>query len=217
VGQDTTRLIVIARVRFYEEGLAWALGRTDGFEVAGSARTVDHAVELLDSVAPVDVVLLDASMDDAGPAVGRLRRRAGGVPVVALGLGEQEDRIIELAEAGAAGFVTRDASLDELITTVRAVARGESPCSPLTTAMLLRRMAAMAGSRVIADPDAQPLTSREREVVGLIDRGLSNKEIASRLQIELPTVKNHVHHVLEKLNVKRRAEAVAALRRAGEL
>jgi ATP/maltotriose-dependent transcriptional regulator MalT len=87
--------------------------------------------------------------------------------------------------------------------------------SPAVAAVLLRRVAALGGERGAGDGPA--LTRRERQIVGLIGRGLSNKEIAGTLRIELPTVKNHVHNILEKLRVERRAEAVSVARARGEL
>jgi len=119
--------------------------------------------------------------------------------------------VIACAEAGVSGYVTREASLDELTGVVESVARGESPCSPRISALLLRRVAETAGRRTETDA-ARRLTRREAEIVGLIDEGLSNKQIAGRLSIELATVKNHVHSILEKLQVERRAEAAARVR-----
>jgi two-component system nitrate/nitrite response regulator NarL len=98
---------------------------------------------------------------------------------------------------------------------VRSVTRGETLCSPRIAATLFRRVAALAADRRVGDERTlRRLTRRERQIVDLIADGLSNKEIAHRLQIEFATVKNHVHNILEKLQVTRRADAVAALRRA---
>jgi DNA-binding NarL/FixJ family response regulator len=94
------------------------------------------------------------------------------------------------------------------------VTRGEFLCSPGTAATLLRRVAALAAERHTADNGAR-LTPREQQVVRLIDEGLSNKEIARRLSIEVRTVKNHVHSILEKLQVRRRGEAAARMRAVG--
>ena len=109
--------------------------------------------------------------------------------------------------------MTSDASVAELVAAIESVARGESLCTPSVAAALMRRLASLARSWADADP-IEPLTRREREILELIDEGLSNKQIAQRLRIELPTVKNHVHHILGKLGVHRRAEAAALARAA---
>ena len=115
------------------------------------------------------------------------------------------------AEAGVAAFVTRDTSLDGLTATLECVAQGGARCSPRATAALLRRLASLADGRPPATRGAQ-LTPREREILTLIDQGRSNKQIARQLQIQLATVKNPVHSVLEKLQVERRGAAAAAMR-----
>ena len=117
------------------------------------------------------------------------------------------------AEAGAAGYLLRSDPLVELVAVIGSVARGETRCSPRVAAALLRRVATLSHER---RHQAEPtrLTAREREVLQLVDDGLSNKQIARRLSIELRTVKNHVHHILEKFQVHRRAEAAARFRMA---
>jgi DNA-binding NarL/FixJ family response regulator len=125
-----------------------------------------------------------------------------------------EDQVVACAEAGIAGYVDRDASLRDLVATVRSVARGELLCSPRIAARLMRRVAELADQPRPPQTPAH-LTRREREVVALIDEGLSNKEIAQRLNIELPTVKHHVHNVIEKLGVRSRLQAAAHVRRRG--
>ncbi|HEX7241600.1 MAG TPA: response regulator transcription factor, partial [Longimicrobiaceae bacterium] len=124
---------------------------------------------------------------------------------------ETEDVVLACAEAGVSGYVSRGASLDDLVGALRSVARGELVCSPHIAGSLFRRVAALSERRE-ASP-AAVLTPREREILGLIDQGLSNKEISRRLRIELSTVKNHVHNLLEKLQVSRRGAAAACLRR----
>jgi DNA-binding NarL/FixJ family response regulator len=200
------RALVASDIRLYREGLAAGLAGSR-VEVAGTAADAASTVELARSLAP-DVVLVDLVMAGWEDAV---RTVAGGARVVVLGVREVEDEVIACAEAGVAGYVTREASLEELTDVVEGVARGESPCSPRISALLLRRVAETAGRRREA-PSAERLTRREAEIVGLIDEGLSNKQIAGRLSIELATVKNHVHSILEKLQVERRAEAAARVR-----
>lgn len=112
---------------------------------------------------------------------------------------------------GVAGFLPRDATLDDLAHTLTKVARGEAVCSSSVAGALLRRISTEAHQRTVT---ADHLTPREREVLVLIEQGLSNKQIAQRLGIEVRTVKNHVHNLLEKLRVQRRGEAAARLRSA---
>jgi two-component system, NarL family, nitrate/nitrite response regulator NarL len=117
---------------------------------------------------------------------------------------------VRWAEEGTAGYVPRDAGLADLEACVHSVARGEALYTPRMAAALLRRIAALAAERRPQPPRAK-LTLREREIAALMREGLSNKEIASVLSIEASTVKNHVHNILAKLDVHRRAEAAARL------
>jgi DNA-binding NarL/FixJ family response regulator len=120
------------------------------------------------------------------------------------------------AEAGVSGYVTCEQPVEDVVRAVKAVARGEMLCTPRVAATLVRHVATLAaglGAREI--PAVTSLTPREIEIVGLIDRGMSNKQIAGTLHIEVATVKNHVHNVLDKLQLKRRGEAAAHLRRQG--
>jgi two-component system nitrate/nitrite response regulator NarL len=206
-------VLVVAGVRFYRDGIAAALTADPRFAVVGSAGDVREAAASLDMLEP-DVVLLDLAGADGPALVRSLLERAPGARVVALGVREAEDDVLPLAEAGVAGYVTRDGSVEDLLAAVESVAAGETICSPRITATLLRRVALLARDRGAEQPNPErDLTSRERQIVALIDEGLSNKEIATRLRIELATVKNHVHNILEKLHVRRRGEAAAAVRR----
>jgi DNA-binding NarL/FixJ family response regulator len=202
-------VVVAAEIRLYRDGLADALRRAERIDVAAVACDADGAVAAAERT-QADVLLLDISMEHAFRALRALARRVPATRVVVLGI--SNDEILECAEAGMAGFVTSDQSIEELISTVNQVAAGELPCSPQTAALLLRRVQALATARRSL-PVA--LTSREHEIVTLIEEGLSNKQIAARLSIQLATVKNHVHNILEKLHVERRSEAAAWARRDG--
>jgi two-component system, NarL family, nitrate/nitrite response regulator NarL len=128
-----------------------------------------------------------------------------------LGLPETDEAVLAYAEAGIAGYVSRDGSVQDLVTAIEGAVKGELRCSPRLAGTILRRLA----WRAAVGGDVSPrttLTSRETEIVRLIDQGLSNKEIAVRLGIEVATVKNHVHNLLDKLRVHRRSEAAARLR-----
>ena len=203
------RALVASDVRLYREGLADGLGRSGRVEVVGTASGGDEAVARTRELGP-DVVLVDLAIADWEPAVRAIAARTE-ARVVVLGVREVEEEVVACAEAGVSGYVTRAASLEELVDVVESVARGESLCSPRISALLLRRVTEVAGRERAAAP-ADRLTPREAQIVGLIDEGLSNKQIAGRLSIELATVKNHVHNILEKLQVDRRGQAAARLR-----
>jgi two-component system, NarL family, nitrate/nitrite response regulator NarL len=206
------RVLVVAGVRLYEEGLARVLDDDGRFRVAGTARTSANALALLRELdAPPEVLLLDIARPDGVSAVRAIRDEFPEVRVVALAVREVDEDIVGWAEAGVAGLVPLEASLEDLTATVESVVRGETLMAARTAAVLLERVAELA--RVgAATAELAVLTPREREIATLIEEGLSNKEIAARLHIELPTVKNHVHHILGKLQVRRRSEAAAVLR-----
>jgi two-component system, NarL family, nitrate/nitrite response regulator NarL len=202
------RVFILAGVRFYREGLEQVLGRTSSIDVVGTSAYCGDAVGRIRTLSP-DVALLDLAMPEGPAAVRGILQSAPSVKVVALAISEVEDEIIAWAEAGVSGYVSRDAPLTDLVATIEGVPRGEVLCSPRVAASLLSRVGALAVQR---KSYAQPsLTTREVEIVRLIDQGLSNKEIARALHIALPTVKNHVHHILEKLEVHHRADAASRL------
>jgi DNA-binding NarL/FixJ family response regulator len=177
--------------------------------MTGAAADVPKTIAELSKLRP-DVVLLDGVGEGRAEAIGTIVAAIPEVRVVAFGVSESESEIIACAEAGVAGLVSREASFADLVATIERVASGETLCSPRVATILLRRLATLAAQR--NGKPAAHLTTREHEILGLIDEGLSNKQIARRLHIEVPTVKNHVHNILEKLNVHRRYEAAARMR-----
>jgi two-component system nitrate/nitrite response regulator NarL len=204
-----TRLIIVAEIRFYREGLSLFFADRGEVQVAGAAADIATAVDLAERGC-FDVALVDLTTSGATDAVKALRAAAPGSGIVALGIREDEAEVIALAEAGVDGFVSRDSSLEELARAVERAARGETQCSPRVAGMLARRVAALAHQ--LPERSAIPLTRRQLEIVRLIDQGLPNKVIAQRLFIEVPTVKNHVHNILQRLGVHHREEAVSAVR-----
>jgi two-component system nitrate/nitrite response regulator NarL len=207
------RLLILGEVGVYREALARALAAVASFEVVGVAADVEEALAVLGRV-EADVLLVDARMTGGADAVRALAVAAPQVKLVALAVPEVEGEVIAFAEAGASAYVTLDGSMDDLAAVVQSVERGEVLCSPGMAAGLFRRVAALSRERQL-DPIEEKLTTRELDVLRLIEEGLANKEIATALSIELPTVKNHVHRILEKLNVHRRTEAAARARRHG--
>ncbi len=203
-------VLIVSEIRLYREGLAELLARGGALHVIGTATRADEALQKACELCP-SVVILDQAIPESLALSRTLTRVRPEVRVVALGVPDGEDAILSFGEAGIAGYVPRDGSLDDLVEAVEGAARGELHVTPRIAGAMIRRLAwrAAAGD----DLSRSPLTARESEIVRLIDQGLSNKEIAVRLGIEVATVKNHVHNLLEKLQVHRRAEAAAHLRR----
>jgi two-component system, NarL family, nitrate/nitrite response regulator NarL len=202
------RVFVMVPVAAWAELLSERIEKEGAFEVVGLASDAQvglRQVETLDP--PPDIVLVDARLEKAGA----LRTRRQAARLVAVGLEENPAQVLAWAMAGAAGLVARTASLEELLAILTGVARGESPCSPEVSGALLRGVGT-AERNGTAHPR---LTDREWEVARLVEDGLTNKEIAARLQIEHGTVKAHVHNVIHKLGVSRRGQVGATLRREG--
>jgi DNA-binding NarL/FixJ family response regulator len=176
--------------------------------VVGSVATAEEAARRVGDLG-AEVVLVDATGPDGVHAARALTASGCDARLVAVGASERDEDVISYAEAGFQGFVAREGTVSDVVAAVESVVRGETVCSPRIAATLLRRVASTAWTGA---PQAARLTGRERQIVALIDEGLSNKEIAARLCIEVSTVKNHVHNVLEKLGVRRRSEAAARLR-----
>jgi two-component system, NarL family, nitrate/nitrite response regulator NarL len=204
------RAAVAATVRLYREGIASRLERCPGVRVVAVA--ADARETLAAAALAPDVVLLDVSMPDALALVREIGRTRPEVKVVAFAVDDaHEEVILACVEAGVAGWVGRDGTLEDVLDAVVRAAHGELLCSARMAALLSRRVAALVASRGSAPAPGQ-LTPRESEIGALLSRGLSNKHIARTLSLQLATVKNHVHKILEKLNVRTRGEAAALLR-----
>ena len=205
-----TRVLIAARVRLHHDGLADLLARDPRVEVVGTATGPTDALAIIASLEP-DVVVVDTALPGSLDSIRLIHAARPAVCVVATAVADRDSEVIACAEAGAAGYVTRDASAADLVDVIDRASTGEILCSPRMAAALFRRIATLAaqGAR---EPPLHRLTSREHEIVVLIEEGLSNKQIAHQLQIEVTTVKNHVHHILEKLGVAGRGEAAARLR-----
>ena len=199
------RLAVVADVRLYRERLAQSLSARDGFIVVGTADDQVGALSLARE-SMVDLLVLDMAMVNSLDVVRAITAEIPSAKVVAFAVNEVEADVIACAEAGIVGYVSREASLDDLMAVVRSAARDELISSPRIASKLLRR-AATAGP--LRRPANGSLTRREQEIWSLLERGLSNKEIATELGIEVSTAKNHVHNLLDKLDVSTRAEAAA--------
>ena len=204
-------LLIAVAVRLYRDGLSAALGVNARFTIAGTAASALEALTIVRDHRP-DVAIIDVSIDQSIELIRSLRAESGATRILAFAVREDISAILEYAQAGADGFVTAQGSIAELVEAIERTVAGELLCSPRVAAQLLRRA---AHRREPPDGDARDgaLTIREGQVFGLLRQGQSNKEIASALNISEATVKNHVHHLLEKLQVSTRAQAAATTRR----
>lgn len=206
-GHERFRVLLVSDVRLHRELLADALAEHDGLELAGSAPS--NAATTAATFSPSIVVVNTASLAGAD----ELRALAVALPdakIVAVGVPSDDDAIVGILEAGAAGYVTAEQSLPDLIAAVEAAAAGELQCPPHLAAALVRRVTALAAGGARAT-NGNGLTPREREIASFVAKGLSNKQIARSLSIERATVKNHVHTILVKLGITRRDQVAARL------
>jgi two-component system nitrate/nitrite response regulator NarL len=208
---EVTSVFIISEVRLYREGLERLLRGDSRLDVIGTATDVPAALTHLSELEPrPDAVLLDVPAPVGLRAPGQLESALPAARLVALNVPETDEAaVIGWAEAGVSGLLDPGVDVDELAQAVETTAQGGTVCSPKLAAVLLRRVARDAGDD---RPAATALTAREREIAALIEQGHSNKEIAERLDIGLPTVKNHVHNILTKLKATRRGQAAAMLR-----
>ena len=207
-GAGTTGVLIVADVRLYREGLAGSLANRPGLLVVGTCASRADARECVRNLHP-DVIVLDMATSESLELIKDVRDEEVTAKVLAFAVDEVSSDIRECAEAGAAGYVTADASIDDLVMAIQRIGRAELVCSPRIAAKLFGWMAERA-SRWGSEPcQGKTITGRERQVLDHIRQGYSNKEIAQKLHIAEPTVKNHVHHLLEKLGVTTRAQAAA--------
>jgi DNA-binding NarL/FixJ family response regulator len=212
------RVFIVSGVRLYHEGLSWNLVREGSLEVVGAAEPSRATIDSLESLDP-HVIVLDMAMPGCLDLARELRARLPGIKLVAFAVDNVDCELVACAMAGISGYVPRDGAVSDLVAQVLNAVRGELHCSPRVAALLVQQVASLSCRRGATDaPESGPahglhlLTRRESEILQHIDRGLSNKQIARALNISCATVKNHVHHILQKLQVGRRTEALARLR-----
>ena len=202
-----TRVVVVDDQPLVRAGLRTVLEAEDDLEVAGEAADGRAALDAVRALRP-DVVLMDVRMPVVdGIAATRLLAEADGPPVLVLTTYDADEYVFAALRAGASGFLLKHASPEELVAAVRTVARGEGVVAPAVTRRLIAEFAA-GGAPPGDDGRLAALTPREREVLELIGRGLTNGEIASRLVIGESTVKTHVARILRALRLRDRVQIV---------
>jgi DNA-binding NarL/FixJ family response regulator len=220
VNDDTTITVVLADdQRVVREGLAMVLGLMPDVEVLGSASDGEEAIALVQRLAP-QVVLMDLRMPrmDGVQATKRIGERQPQTKVVVLTTYADDHTVIQALRAGACGFLTKDATSQQIRDALRAAVRGEAAIDPAVQHHLVNSIARTAPLEWVAPDQARlpdGLTPREASVLTLIAEGLSNAEIAERLTVSEATVKSHVNHLYTKTGARDRAQAVAYAYRNG--
>jgi DNA-binding NarL/FixJ family response regulator len=200
--------MIIGAVRLYFEGLASTLARHEEIAVVAAISALDATIERLRAAA-AEVIIVDVQSNNLLQLLSVIRRECSSAKVVAFAVDARDDSLIICAEHGVEGYLTCDASSDELARVIHTVVDHEFVCPPNIAATLVRRLAMRVRSG--GSPDRELLTGREREVLALVCEGLSNKEIAQTCGISEATVKNHVHHLLEKHKLRTRGQLAARL------
>jgi len=204
-----TRVLIADDDDLMRAGLVELLSADSSIEIVGEASTGRQAVERTRRLDP-DVVLMDVRMPDLDgiEATRELTRVAQRAKVLILTTFEQDDYIFGALRAGASGFLLKRTRPEELIAAVHTIGTGDSLLSPSVTRRVIDRMARQPTPDLAGQAKLRELTPREREVLGLVARGLSNREIASELVVEESTIRTHVKRILMKLELRDRVQVV---------
>ena len=203
----TMRVLLADDHPLFRKGLASLLSTEKGFKVVGEAQDGVEALNKAQDLKP-DLVLMDIYMPGGNglEATRRIKEALSSVKVVILTVSEEDKNLFEAIKCGAHGYLAKKIEPGELFEMLRGVSRGEAPISRSTAAKILKEFAEQA-SRGREEPAEEKLSPKERDVLELVTRGLTNKEIGNKLGITENTVKNHLKNILDKLHLENRVQA----------
>ena len=212
---EPARLAIVDDHELSRAGVRDMLMDVSDFEIVGEARDGLEALELCRHARP-DLVLMDLRMPrmDGLTATRAIKEEHPEISVLVMTMHENPDYLLRALRAGAAGYILKDADYEDVVSAIKRVLSGESPLAPELAAQLLRRIALEVRDPEGTSPElkrttlAQPLTPRETEVLEHLAQGKTNRQIADEFVISIGTVKNHVEHVISKLGVSDRTQAV---------
>jgi DNA-binding NarL/FixJ family response regulator len=207
---------ILAENRLLREALVRLFQNRAGISVFGESRYSDSATEQI-AASHCDVLLLDSTAATlATTLIGELNESAAEIKIILFGMDEDPDSFLKAVRCGVCGYLLREASSAEIIAAVRGVAQGEAICSPRLCMSLFQFVSRASRQRPeMADQRAYiklGLTYRQRQLMTLVARGLTNKEIAANLNLSEFTVKNHIHRIMKQIHAENRQEAVDVVR-----
>ncbi len=213
---NTIRILVADDHSLFRKGVAAALADYPDIQVVGEASDGQQAVTKAQELMP-DVILMDISMPgmDGLEATMRIKAELPHVKIVILTIAEEDQNLFEAIKSGAQGYLLKNVEPRDLAEMLRGVFRGEAPISRAMASKMLAEFARQAQGTTAGAQPIGHLTRREREVLGLVASGITNKEIATALGISPSTVKNHLQNILEKLHLDNRVQAAAFALREG--
>ena len=202
------RVVIVDDHVMLRDGIVSILQKEPDFEVVGEAGSVAGAIEKVQAGKP-DLVLMDYGLPDGTglDATREILAANAEINVVLLTVHEEDDLLFGALRSGAKGYLLKNISAQDMLARLRGLAKGEPAMEPSETRRILSEFARTAASPELDQEENAPLTNRELEVLQLIVRGFSNREIGAQLHISVHTVKNHVRHILDKLQVSNRHEA----------
>lgn len=212
---DRLRILLVDDHDLFRKGIARLIDSQPDFEVVGEARDGRDAVEQARRLGP-DVVLMDIEMPNwnGTEATRRIKSDMPRTHVVMLTVSDDDHNLFAAIRAGATGYLLKSVKPEELFRRLRGVSRGEAAISPLLASRILREFARLDQSAPLPQT-IEGLSPRETEVLGLVTKGLTNKQIGGQLHIAENTVKNHLRNILDKLHLNNRAQAAAYAVRHG--
>lgn len=212
----TIRVLLADDHRLFRRGVMAALAEHPEFQIVGEATDGLQAIAMARELTP-DIILMDISMPGMNglEATRQIKANLPEVKVVILTIGEEDDNLFEAIKSGAQGYLLKDVEPQYLVEKLRGVCRGEAPISKTAATKILSEFSRQAQEADAGDRSKTALTAREKEVLGLVAGGTTNKEIASALGISPSTAKNHLQNILAKLHLENRVQVAAYALRKG--
>ena len=215
------RVFIVSQQFLFRQGIEHSLSSTKDIEISGTTEVNDKVLSAIDTLPPdVALVDIDSPADDSLTLARKIKQRSPNIGLIVLTSNPNDTQLFQILKAQAAAYLNKEITADQLVDTVRQVARGEHPINesltsrPKVAEQVLHQFQELSW-RSEAEAFISPLTPREMEILNYIAQGYLNKEIAVKLGISEQTIKNHVTSILRKLNANARTEAVVVAIKQG--